>query len=134
MEVNELNKLRSDLEYTLDTRQQVVLELQTQLSTLQCEVDELRAEYERLVVESKTNTNQLMDRHEVELMDMRKEFTCERECLQREKQAEIARRLELERENKEKSETNAFLTQELQDVQKLYKEVINFFIVCSKQC
>lgn len=126
-EVSELKKARSDLEAKLETRQQVVMELQSQLSTLQCEVDELRAEYERLVCESEKKTNQLMDRHDRELFDMRHEFIRERECLQREKQNEIARRLELECENKERRETNSFLTEELQDVQNLYKDVSILF-------
>lgn len=125
-QVAELSKTKIDLEAKLETRQQVVLELQSQLSTVQCEVDELRAENERMSSDSETKLNETLNRRDLELMDMRNDLIRERERLENEKFVEVSRRLELECKNKELCENNAFLTEELQDVQKLYKDVSLF--------
>ncbi|XP_043266915.1 hyaluronan mediated motility receptor-like [Venturia canescens] len=121
-QVVELSKSKNDLETKLETRQQVILELQSQLSTVQCEVDELRAEYERMLRESETKLNEMSNLRDCEFIDLKNDLIREREQLEDEKFAECSQRLALEAKNKELRENNDFLTEELQDVQKLYKE------------
>ncbi|KAG7204959.1 hypothetical protein KM043_005345 [Ampulex compressa] len=91
--INNLSHDYKSLEDRLEKRQNVILELQAQLSTLQCELDELKAEYEKLIVDS---DKQVFD---------------------------ITNKLEAESKAKKIDDTNTFLTQELQDVQRLYKDL-----------
>ncbi|XP_014470917.1 PREDICTED: hyaluronan mediated motility receptor-like isoform X2 [Dinoponera quadriceps] len=118
--VMDLTQECSNLEAKLEKRQNVILRLQSQLSTLQCELDELKAEYEKLADESIKRISDLTDKHEKEIESLRDNFAKEREEL-------LISNETLKSYVKEKvhevEETNAFLTEELEDVQRLYKDV-----------
>lgn len=106
---------RDKLELKLQKRQNVILELQGQLSTLQCELDELKAEYEKIVENSSKEINDLKYKHEEEIDKLKIEFEKEKIFLVNKEESEI--------KIKDLNEENNFLKEELENVQKLYKDV-----------
>lgn len=118
--VVDLKQERSSLESKLEKRQNVILRLQSQLSTLQCELDELKAEYEKLADDSIIRTSDLTDTHEKEIANLRDYFAKEREELLI---ANETLKSDAETKVREVEDTNSFLTEELRDVQRLYKDV-----------
>ncbi|XP_032668210.1 hyaluronan mediated motility receptor-like isoform X2 [Odontomachus brunneus] len=118
--IADLTQEQSNLEAKLEKRQNVILRLQSQLSTLQCELDELKAEYEKLADDSIKRTSDLTDKHEKEIKCLQDHFAKEKEELLISNET-----LKSSAETKlhEIEETNSFLTKELKDVQRLYKDV-----------
>lgn len=118
--IADLTQERSNLEAKLEKRQNVILRLQSQLSTLQCELDELKAEYEKLADDSIKQTSDLTDKHEKEIKCLKDDFAKEKkELLISNETLQLNAKTKLH----EIEETNSFLTKELKDVQRLYKDV-----------
>lgn len=115
--ISNLTDERDKLELRLQTRQNVILELQGQLSTLQCELDELKAEYEKIIENSSKEINDLKYIHEEEIDKLKIEFEKEKIFLINKEESEI--------KIKNLNEENNFLKEELENVQKLYKDVNN---------
>lgn len=113
--INNLTDERDKLELRLQKRQNVILELQGQLSTLQCELDELKAEYEKIVENSSKEINNLKYKHEEEIDKLKIEFQNEKIFLVNKEESEI--------KIKDLNEENNFFKEELENVQKLYKDV-----------
>lgn len=113
--ISNLTDERDKLELRLQTRQNVILELQGQLSTLQCELDELKAEYEKIIENSSKEINDLKYIHEEEIDKLKIEFEKEKIFLINKEESEI--------KIKNLNEENNFLKEELENVQKLYKDV-----------
>ncbi|XP_011341570.2 hyaluronan mediated motility receptor isoform X1 [Ooceraea biroi] len=121
--VTDLTQERSNLEAKLETRQNVILDLQAQLSALQCELDELKAEYEKLVDNSNKQMSDLTDQHEKEMQHLRDIFLMEKNELLTENDTRKMLELRAETRANDIEETNSFLTEELEDLQRLYKDV-----------
>ncbi|PBC30764.1 hypothetical protein APICC_04551 [Apis cerana cerana] len=115
--ISNLTDERDKLELRLQKRQNVILELQGQLSTLQCELDELKAEYEKIVENSSKEINDLKYKHEEEIDKLKIEFEKQKIFLINKEESEI--------KIKNLNEENNFLKEELENVQKLYKDVNN---------
>lgn len=123
--VNDLTEERDKLELKLEKRQNVILELQAQLSALQCELDELKAEYEKLVEDTSKEMDELRYKHREEIDKLKTDFEKEKTILRDENECEVSRRIESEAKAKDMNEENNFLKEELEDVQRLYKDVNN---------
>ncbi|KAK2583461.1 hypothetical protein KPH14_009431 [Odynerus spinipes] len=123
LRVNDLTDNRCHLENKLEKRQNVILELQAQLSALQCELDELRAEYDKLVEDSMKQTSDIVKNYNEEMETMRDMFNKEKEELIQQNELEKASKIVLETKIEDMTETNSFLQQELQDVQRLYRDL-----------
>ncbi|XP_026667306.1 hyaluronan mediated motility receptor-like [Ceratina calcarata] len=94
--VNELSDERDKLLEKLETRQTIILELQAQLSTLQCELDELRAKYENLTevltCSHQAEINRLKDHYEEKLTLLKdKEITELKEAMAKKLEEETIR-------------------------------------------
>lgn len=118
--VADLTQERSNLEAKLEKRQNVILRLQSQLSTQQCELDELKAEYEKLADDSIKRISDLTDKHEKEIENLKGYFAKEREELLI---ANESLKFDAKTKVHEVEETNSFFKEELEDVQRLYKDV-----------
>lgn len=123
--ITDLTQEQSNLEIKLEKRQNVILRLQSQLSTLQCELDELKAEYEKLADDSIKRTSDLTDKHEKEIECLKDRFAKEKEELLASNETF---QLNAKAKLHEVEETNSFLTKELKDVQRLYKDVRIIYI------
>ncbi|XP_043527976.1 hyaluronan mediated motility receptor-like isoform X1 [Frieseomelitta varia] len=123
--VDNLTNERDKLELKLQKRQDVILELQGQLSTLQCELDELKAEYEKVIETSSKQMDDLKYKYEKETDQLKLDFEKEKMILVNENQFEISRRIEIEAKVKDIDQQNNFLREELANVQKLSKDVNN---------
>ncbi|KAK1138109.1 hypothetical protein K0M31_002594 [Melipona bicolor] len=123
--VDNLTNERDKLELKLQKRQDVILELQGQLSTLQCELDELKAEYEKVIENSSKQMDDLKYKYEKETDQLKLDFEKEKMIFVNEKQFEISRRIEIEAKVKDIDQQNNFLREELANVQKLFKDVNN---------
>ena len=121
--VDNLTNERDKLELKLQKRQDVILELQGQLSTLQCELDELKAEYEKVIETSSKQMDDLKYKYEKETDQLKLDFEKEKMILVNENQFEISRRIEIEAKVKDIDQQNNFLREELANVQKLSKDV-----------
>ncbi|CAD1468961.1 unnamed protein product, partial [Heterotrigona itama] len=121
--VDNLTDERDKLELKLQKRQDVILELQGQLSTIQCELDELKAEYEKVIENSSKQIDDLKYKYEKETDQLKLSFEKEKTILVNENQFEISRRIEIEAKMKDIDQQNNFLTEELENVQKLFKDV-----------
>ncbi|XP_017797874.1 PREDICTED: putative leucine-rich repeat-containing protein DDB_G0290503 [Habropoda laboriosa] len=116
---------RDKLEVKLQKRQNVILELQAQLSALQCELDELKAEYEKLLEDYSIQMDDVRYKHQEEINKLTTDFEKEKVTLRNENDFEISRKLEIETKAKDVEEENNFLKEELEDIQRLYKDVNN---------
>ncbi|XP_003394867.3 putative leucine-rich repeat-containing protein DDB_G0290503 isoform X6 [Bombus terrestris] len=116
---------RDKLELKLQKRQNVVLELQGQLSALQCELDELKGEYEKVVENFSKKVGDLRYKYEEETNKLKLDFGKEKMILVNENEFETSRRIEIEAKVKDIDEQNNFLRKELEDVQNLSKDVNN---------
>lgn len=123
--ISNLTDERDKLELRLQKRQNVILELQGQLSTLQCELDELKAEYEKIVENSSKEINDLKYKHEEEIDKLKIEFEKQKIFLINKEESEI--------KIKNLNEENNFLKEELENVQKLYKDVSIKSFNCSNE-
>ncbi|XP_060821534.1 hyaluronan mediated motility receptor-like isoform X6 [Bombus pascuorum] len=123
--VNDLMEERDKLELKLQKRQNVVLELQGQLSALQCELDELKGEYEKVVENFSKKVGDLRYKYEEETNKLKLDFEKEKMILINEYEFEISRRIEIEAKVKDIDEQNNFLRKELENVQNLSKDVNN---------
>ena len=121
--VDDLTNERDQLKLKLQKRQDVILELQGQLSTLQCELDELKAEYEKVVENSSKQMDDLKYKYEKETDQLKLDFEKEKLILVDENQLEISRRIEIEAKIKDIDQENNSLREELENVQKLSKDV-----------
>ncbi|KAH0956184.1 hypothetical protein HN011_002950 [Eciton burchellii] len=121
--VNDLTQERFNLEAKLETRQSVILDLQAQLSALQCELDELKAEYEKLIDDSNKQISDLTNGHEKEMQHLQNAFLVEKNELLTENETRKLLELKAEARANDIEETNSFLTQELKDLQRLYKDI-----------
>lgn len=119
----DLKNEQNNLKVKLDKRQHVVLELQAQLSTLQCELDEAKAEHEKLIKDSTNQMARLTNKYNEEMDKLKMDSSKEKDVLSNELELQKCSRLELGNKNKEITEDNAFLRKELDDVQRLYKDV-----------
>lgn len=124
----DLTQEQSNLESKLEIKQNVILELQAQLSALQCELDELKVEYEKLADESIKRISDLTDKHEKEVQHLKNDFMKEKEKLLTENEIYKTNELEAKAKANEIEETNSFLVEELEDLQRLYKDVCSFCI------
>ncbi|KMQ89388.1 hyaluronan mediated motility receptor [Lasius niger] len=79
--ITDLTQERSNLESKLEIKQNVILELQAQLSALQCELDELKTEYEKLADDSIKRISDLADKHEKEIQHLKNDFLKEKKKL-----------------------------------------------------
>lgn len=113
----------SNLEAKLEKQQSIILELQAQLSALQCELDELKVEYEKLADNSVKRIADLTDNYEKEIERLKSDFITERNELLIEIETQKEHSLNTLVKRNEIEETNTFLTDELEDVQRLYKDV-----------
>ena len=116
---------RDKLELKLQKRQNVVLELQGQLSALQCELDELKGEYEKVVENFSKKVGDLRYKYEEETNKLKLDFGKEKMILVNENEFETSRRIEIEAKVKDIDEQNNFLRKELENVQNLSKDVNN---------
>ncbi|XP_033359084.1 hyaluronan mediated motility receptor-like isoform X6 [Bombus vosnesenskii] len=116
---------RDKLELKLQKRQNVVLELQGQLSALQCELDELKGEYEKVVENFSKKVGDLRYKYEEETNKLKLNFGKEKMLLINENEFEMSRRIEIEAKVKDIDEENNFLRKELENVQNLSKDVNN---------
>ncbi|XP_024225381.1 hyaluronan mediated motility receptor isoform X7 [Bombus impatiens] len=116
---------RDKLELKLQKRQNVVLELQGQLSALQCELDELKGEYEKVVENFSKKVGDLRYKYEEETNKLKLDFGKEKMILINENEFEMSRRIEIEAKVKDIDEENNFLRKELENVQNLSKDVNN---------
>ncbi|XP_015191840.1 PREDICTED: hyaluronan mediated motility receptor-like [Polistes dominula] len=123
LDVNDLTENKCELEAKLEKRQNVILELQGQLSTLQCELDELRAEYDKLVYDSTMETNQLVKEHNKEKETSIDWFLKENQKLEQEHEQTKMTVVKLETDLEKVTETNTCLQNELQDMKRLYTDV-----------
>lgn len=121
--IDELSDERNRLTAKLEKRREVIFELQAQLSALQCELHEFRAEYEKLVETSSKRLDDLVSKHQLEVERLKSDYEEEIITLQNENAVEKSRRIENETKVAELGEENNFLKTELQDVQRLYKDV-----------
>ncbi|XP_033317974.1 hyaluronan mediated motility receptor-like isoform X7 [Bombus bifarius] len=116
---------RDKLELKLQKRQNVVLELQGQLSALQCELDEVKGEYEKVVENFSKKVGDLRYKYEEETNKLKLDFGKEKMILINENEFEMSRRIEIEAKVKDIDEENNFLRKELENVQNLSKDVNN---------
>ncbi|XP_050477449.1 hyaluronan mediated motility receptor-like isoform X6 [Bombus huntii] len=116
---------RDKLELKLQKRQNVVLELQGQLSALQCELDELKGEYEKVVENFSKKVGDLRYKYEEETNKLKLDFGKEKMILINENEFEMSRRIEIEAKVKDLDEENNFLRKELENIQNLSKDVNN---------
>lgn len=123
--VTDLIQERSNFESKLEIKQNVILELQAQLSALQCELDELKAEYEKLADDSIKRISDLTDKHEKEIQHLKNDFLIEKKKLLMESETYKTCESEAKMKANEIEETNSFLIEELKDLQRLYKDVCN---------
>ena len=121
---------RDKLELKLQKRQNVVLELQGQLSALQCELDELKGEYEKVVENFSKKVGDLRYKYEEETNKLKLDFGKEKMILVNENEFETSRRIEIEAKVKDIDEQNNFLRKELEDVQNLSKDVNIKIFIC----
>lgn len=121
--ITDLIEERSNLESKLEIKQNVILELQAQLSALQCELDELKAEYEKLADDSIKRISDLADKHEKEIQHLKNDFLKEKKKLLTENEVYKTCESEAKAKANEMEETNSFLIEELKDLQRLYKDV-----------
>ncbi|KAI4504568.1 hypothetical protein M0802_000118 [Mischocyttarus mexicanus] len=123
LDVNDLTDNKCELEAKLGKRQNVILELQGQLSTLQCELDELKAEYDKAIEDSVIQTNKLVKSYKQKREESMDRFLKENENLKLQYDKTKITVVELQNNLEEITETNTFLQQELQDVKRLYRDV-----------
>ncbi|CAK9797651.1 hypothetical protein ANTPLA_LOCUS1290 [Anthophora plagiata] len=123
--INNLTGERDKLEAKLEKRQNVILELQAQLSALQCELDELKAEYEKVIKDHSQEMDEERCKHYEEIQKLISKYKKEKEALQSDNEFEVSRRLEAEAKVKDVQETNNFLREKLEDVERLYTNVNN---------
>lgn len=122
-DVNDLTDNKCELEGKLEKRQEVILELQAQLSTLQCELDELKGEYDKLLEDSMKQTSDLVKNYDEEKETLKDTFVREKEELESQYDQTKMTVIILQTNLEDMAETNSFLQKELQDVQMLYKDV-----------
>ncbi|XP_047365334.1 hyaluronan mediated motility receptor-like isoform X5 [Vespa velutina] len=123
LNISDLTDNKCDLENKLGKRQDVILELQGQLSTLQCELDELRAEYDKLLDDSMRQMNDLVKNYNVEKDTLKDTFVKEKKELQLQYDQTKMTVIVLQANLDDMADNNSFLQQELQDVQRLYRDV-----------
>ncbi|XP_046838598.1 hyaluronan mediated motility receptor-like isoform X4 [Vespa crabro] len=123
LNISDLTDNKCDLEDKLEKRQDVILELQGQLSTLQCELDELRAEYDKLLDDSMRQMNDLVKNYNVEKDTLKDTFVKEKKELQLQYDQTKMTVIVLQANLDDMADNNSFLQQELQDVQRLYRDV-----------
>ncbi|XP_046624528.1 hyaluronan mediated motility receptor-like [Neodiprion virginianus] len=87
-ELINLAEIRNDLESKLQQRQHLVIQLQSQLSMLECELDECKAENENLAAESVKWDTTLTANHETEIKILREDFQREKDDLLNQYQSE----------------------------------------------
>lgn len=119
----DLTEERFDLEAKLETRQNAILDLQTRLSALRCELDELKVEYEKLADDSNKQVSELADKHEKDMQRLRDAFQKEKDELLTENETRRMLELRAEARANDIEDTNSFLKEELEDLQRLYKDV-----------
>ncbi|XP_063993307.1 hyaluronan mediated motility receptor-like [Diachasmimorpha longicaudata] len=117
------SNIQTTLEDTLDSRQQSILDLHTQLSGLQCEMDELKAENEKILSDSQQQISELMSNHEIEITELSSKFLCKKHRYEADKETDISKQRELERKNQELLIKNHALIDEISEVQKKYEEL-----------
>ncbi|XP_043669772.1 hyaluronan mediated motility receptor-like isoform X2 [Vespula pensylvanica] len=122
-DVNDLTDNKCELEGKLEKRQEVILELQAQLSTLQCELDELKGEYDKLLEDSMKQTSDLVKNYDEEKETLKDTFVREKEELESQYDQTKMTVIILQTNLEDMAETNSFLQKELQDVQMLYKDL-----------
>ncbi|OAD52381.1 hypothetical protein WN48_01780, partial [Eufriesea mexicana] len=123
--ISDLTDESDQLELKLQQRQNVIFELQAQLSTLQCELDELKAEYGKLVENSSKQMDSVKYKYQEDIDKLKINFEEENIILVNENQLERSRRLEIEAKVKDAEGQNKFLEEELVEVQELYNNVRN---------
>ncbi|OAD52380.1 Laminin subunit alpha-2 [Eufriesea mexicana] len=123
--ISDLTDESDQLELKLQQRQNVIFELQAQLSTLQCELDELKAEYENLVENSSKQMDSVKYKYQEEIDKLKINFEEENIILVNENQLERSRRIEIEAKVKDVEGQNKFLVEGLVEVQELYNNVRN---------
>lgn len=123
LDVNDLTENKCELEVKLEKRQNVILELQGQLSALQCELDELRAEYDKLVDDSMMQKSELIQKHNKEKETSMNWFLKENQKLEQEHEKTKMTVVKLETDLEKVTETNTCLQHELQDMKRLYTDV-----------
>lgn len=107
---------------TEEKYQNEVQELQARLSTIQCELDERRAEYEKLIQDS-SKQDELISKYREKIDELEHNFEKQKELLHSEKEDEISRRKEMQIRVKEFDKKNDFLQEQLEHVQRLYNDV-----------
>ncbi|XP_014616668.1 PREDICTED: hyaluronan mediated motility receptor-like isoform X2 [Polistes canadensis] len=123
LDVNDLTENKCELEAKLEKRQNVILELQGQLSALQCELDELRAEYDKLIDDSMMQKSQLVKKHNKEKETSMDWFLKEKQKLEQEHEKTKVTVVKLESDLEKVTETKTCLQHELQDMKRLYTDV-----------
>lgn len=116
--IMDLNKEQSNLED----------ESEKKLSALQCELDELKAEYEKLADDSIKRISDLTDKHEKKIEHLKDVFLKEKEELVMENKTYKASESETKAKMNEMERKNFFLVEELRDVHIRYKDVGIFYM------
>ncbi|XP_015114262.1 restin homolog [Diachasma alloeum] len=115
--------IQTTLEETLETRQQAILDLHSQLSALQCEMDELKAENEKILSDTHHQLSDLMSAHETEITELSSKFLCKKHRYEADKESDLSKQRELERKNQELLIKNHALIDEISQVQRKYEEL-----------
>lgn len=121
--ITDLTQERSNLEVKLEKKQNIILELQAQLSALQCELDELKTEYEKLADDSIKRISDLTDKHEKKIEHLKDVFLNEKKELITENEIYKARESKMSAEMSEMERRNSFLAEELKDFHTRYSDV-----------
>ncbi|XP_012229058.1 putative leucine-rich repeat-containing protein DDB_G0290503 isoform X2 [Linepithema humile] len=121
--ITDLTQERSNLEAKSEKKQNIILELQAQLSALQCELDELKTEYEKLADDSIKRISDLTDKHEKKIEHLKDVFLKEKKELVMENETYKARESEAKTKVNEMERRNSFLLQELKDFHIRYRDM-----------
>ncbi|KAL6252244.1 hypothetical protein P5V15_014785 [Pogonomyrmex californicus] len=121
--VANLTQERSHLESKLETRQNVILELQAQLSALQYELDELRAEYQKLTNNYMKQISDLTDKHKREIEHLKNDFVKEKEELLMQNEIYKTHESNMKTMVNKLEETNCSLVTDLKNLEKRHKDV-----------
>jgi len=123
--ITNLTQERSDLESTLEMKQNEISKLEAELSNLQCKLHELKEQYGELANNYVYKISDFTNKHEEEIKHLKNDFWKEKEelLMQNEVYKEHASKMETKANKME--EINCSLTEELQNLQRLHVDVGN---------
>lgn len=123
--VTNLTQERSNLESTLEMKQNEISTLEAELSALQSKSCELEEQYGELANNYVHKISDFTNKHEEEIECLKNDFWKEKEELLTQNEVYKACTSEMETKADKMEETNCSLTEELQNLQRIHIDVSN---------